>query len=156
MLEKLELKILPVIQVFIFTILIWLTSRFTPVISSYKWERVLISIFLLSLGSWIGASGVVAFHRANTTVDPTEPGKASFLVKTGIYKITRNPMYVGLLLFLLSACVFLGSVISLIFCFFFVLSMNRFQILPEERFLLKNFGKEYEDYKRNVSRWLLF
>jgi protein-S-isoprenylcysteine O-methyltransferase Ste14 len=99
-------------------------------------------------------AGVISFQRAKTTVNPTRPGSASALVVSGVYRVTRNPMYLGLLLVLLGWGVFLSNVLAFIWIPAYVAYMNRFQIAPEERALSCLFGQEFLAYKAKVGRWL--
>jgi protein-S-isoprenylcysteine O-methyltransferase Ste14 len=98
-------------------------------------------------------SGVLTFRRAKTTVNPTTPAAASALVRTGVFRFTRNPMYLGLLLCLVAWAIFLSSVLALLSAPLFVVYMNRFQIAPEERALAALFGDSFAAYKRDVRRW---
>jgi protein-S-isoprenylcysteine O-methyltransferase Ste14 len=99
-------------------------------------------------------AGVVSFRRARTTLDPTKPETASSLVSSGIYRVTRNPMYVGLSFVLFAWAVFLSSAWALLGLLAFVFYIGRFQIAPEERALSKLFGSEYTAYQAKVRRWL--
>jgi len=152
--HPLELKIIPVIQVAIIAAFMYGAAQFLPVSTTlleYKW--LIWSIFI-AIGSFFGLAGIVSFYLAKTTVNPEKPEKASTLVTSGIYKVTRNPMYVGLVCFLIAWAAWLGSLYSLVFIVVFVLYMNRFQITPEERALTKLFGQDYQDYCQKVRRWL--
>jgi len=108
---------------------------------------------LLTAGA-IGIAGVRAFQRARTTVDPLRPEKASALVTSGIYRRTRNPMYVALAIALLGWAIWLGHPLALLGVAAFVAWINRFQIAPEERALRALFGPEFERYCSEVRRWL--
>jgi protein-S-isoprenylcysteine O-methyltransferase Ste14 len=99
-------------------------------------------------------AGVVAFRAHRTTVDPVHPDGATSIVSSGIYRISRNPMYLGFALMLSALAVQLDSVVALIGVPLFVLYMNRFQIKPEERLLTEKFGAQYETYLGNVRRWI--
>ena len=116
--------------------------------------RLAVSIALLVLGVAVSAAGVLSFRRARTTLNPTKPEEASSLVRTGIYRITRNPMYLGLVLVLVGWATFLSSAWALLGVASFVLYMSRFQIAPEERALSALFAGEYASYKASVRRWL--
>ncbi len=105
---------------------------------------VAVAIILISL---------IQFFRAKTSVDPTKPSKVSSLVTDGLYKYSRNPMYLALLLLLLAWGLWLGNAFNTLLAALFVGYMNRFQILPEEEALLRAFGKEYQQYVTNVRRW---
>ena len=91
---------------------------------------------------------------AKTTVSPIKPQASSKLVNSGIYRISRNPMYLGFLIILIGIAAYLSNLFSLLLCPFFVMYMNRFQIRPEERSLKSFFGKDYINYKIRTRRWL--
>jgi len=97
---------------------------------------------------------VVTVMRARTSVNPMRPEKSSAIVSAGIYGITRNPMYVGLVFVLTGWFVYLGAVSAIVGPIGFVLYIQRFQILPEERVLAAKFGDEYRAYMARVRRWL--
>ena len=148
----LELKIPPLIVALIFGGLIWIIP--TP----YKIANTTITygasgLFFL-IGSLISLLGVWEFRKQKTTVNPMAPQESNSLVVKGIYKFTRNPMYLGFLLWLLSLGFFLGSLTSLVLVLGFVLYMSYFQIIPEENILEDKFGKNYLEYKKNVRRWI--
>ena len=106
------------------------------------------------IGSYFCVSGVIEFRRHKTTVDPRYPDNVTELVDTGIYRISRNPMYVGFALLLLSIALFLRSPILISGMVVFVAYMNRYQIIHEESYLSKAFGPKYDEYKHKVRRWL--
>lgn len=98
--------------------------------------------------------GGLAFRRRRTTVNPLKPETASTLVTDGIYAVTRNPMYLGASLVLAGGALFLTNLAAWAGPVVFVLYMNRFQIMPEERAMMRLFGPSYEDYRARVRRWL--
>jgi protein-S-isoprenylcysteine O-methyltransferase Ste14 len=106
------------------------------------------------LGTLIAGAGILAFRRAGTTVDPMRPEKAAAVVATGVYRYTRNPMYLGLALVLFGWGVYLGAPWLLFGPAAFVLFITRFQVIPEERALLARFGADYATYQRRVRRWV--
>jgi protein-S-isoprenylcysteine O-methyltransferase Ste14 len=110
-------------------------------------------ISLVTLGGVIALWGMKEFKNAKTTVNPLKPESSSSLVSSGIYQYTRNPMYLGLLLILLSAVIYTQHPLGLVSALGFVLYMNRFQIEPEEKMLVKLFGEEFVDYSNQVKRW---
>ncbi len=116
--------------------------------------RVGIAIALAIAGIAFDALGLLAFRAARTTVDPLRPARASALVTSGVYGVTRNPMYVGLLFLLLAWTVFLGALTPLLGPVAFVLYIGRFQIAPEERALERAFGTSFTQYAARVRRWL--
>lgn len=99
-------------------------------------------------------SGGLQFRKANTTVDPTTPEKTTYLVTTGIYAYTRNPMYLGLLGFLLVESLLLGSLLSLLWLPIYIVTMNKRFIKPEESALLSLFEQDFKRYKLRVRRWI--
>jgi protein-S-isoprenylcysteine O-methyltransferase Ste14 len=132
----------------------WLVSSFVaPLEVPFRW-RVGAALAPALVGLGFSVAGVAAFRRARTTINPTKPATASALVSGGVYRLTRNPMYLGLLLLLLALAVFLSNPVALLLVPVFVLYINRFQITPEERALASLFGGEYAAYKERVRRWL--
>ena len=107
------------------------------------------------VGLLIAGNGVAAFRRLQTTVNPTRPETASTLAVDGMYRRTRNPMYLGVLLCLIACGVYLANFASLLFVpTLFVIYMNQFQIKPEEQALTLIFGEEFTNYMLRVRRWL--
>jgi len=76
------------------------------------------------------------------------------MVDTGVYKISRNPMYLGLGLLLIAFVFYLKAIASLLVVVLFMIYMTRFQIFPEERAMIELFGDEYIDYMKRVRRWI--
>jgi len=153
-LRTLELKIPPPAVAVFAAIVMWGVSRATP-----SWEipalaRIGVALAIAAIGVAFSVSGVIAFRRAKTTINPTTPEAASSLVSSGAYRATRNPMYVGLLLVLVAWAVFLSSGWALPGPLVFAAYIRRFQITPEERVLSALFGTEYSAYKARVRRWL--
>jgi protein-S-isoprenylcysteine O-methyltransferase Ste14 len=112
-----------------------------------------VALILWSAGIAIALAALFEFLRAKTTVNPLSPEAASAIVTSGIYRYSRNPMYVGLLLALLGWSVWLSHLLPFALLPFFILYINRFQIEPEERALSVKFGGLYRDYRRSVRRW---
>jgi protein-S-isoprenylcysteine O-methyltransferase Ste14 len=151
--SALELKIPPVVLVLLAGAAMWVLSAAAP---SFAWQapyRQATALVFAVAGVIVAILGVVSFRHASTTVNPTRPQDASSLVTTGIYRFSRNPMYLGFLLALLAWAVFLANVLTLLPVVAFVAYMNRFQITPEERALVAMFGTEYDAYKQRVRRW---
>ncbi len=98
--------------------------------------------------------GVLAFRASRTTVNPLKPERASALVTGGIYRVTRNPMYLGMTLLLLAWAIQLSALLPFLGPVVFVAYITRFQIEPEERTLRRVFGDGYTAYARQVRRWL--
>lgn len=152
--RTLELKVPPPVVAVIVAALMWGVSRTTPSLRIEALTRSAIALLVAAIGVGFTISGFVAFRRAKTTIDPTTPQAASSLVSSGVYRITRNPMYVGLLLILIGWAVFLSSGWALLGAPIFAAYIQRFQITPEERALAALFGTEYVAYKARVHRWV--
>jgi protein-S-isoprenylcysteine O-methyltransferase Ste14 len=152
--KALELKIPPPLLALVLALAMWLTSLLDEPMRMPLAARLGVALALAAIGQGISIAGILAFRRAHTTVNPLRPQAASSLVTTGIYRYTRNPMYVGLLLTLLGWNAFIASPHALPWLAVFVLYMNRFQIAPEERALLSLFGDAYAAYRARVRRWL--
>lgn len=150
----LELKVPPVAVVLLLGTAMWATARFLPALRFALPAGGIAAAGLVATGTAVAVSGVVAFRRARTTVNPLRPHDASNLVTTGIYRRTRNPMYLGLLLALLGWGLFLHSIPALLMAATYVPLMNRLQIIPEERALTALFGAVFTDYQAKVRRWL--
>lgn len=152
--QALELKIPPPAVAVLIAGAMWGISLATPSLDVPGLIREILAIAIASVGGGIALFGAVSFRRAGTTVNPMKPETASSLVTTGVYKLTRNPMYVGDLLVLVAWAVFLSAPWTLVGPLAFVLYMNRFQIAPEERVLSAMFGTDFSTYKSRVRRWL--
>lgn len=148
------LRIPPVLVVFIAALFIWGIARFVPFPSFVVPGKGLVSVLLGALGAVVSVLGVASFRRAKTTVNPMHPEQASVLVDSGIYRFTRNPMYLGFAIVLLAWCVYLSAWPALLVVAAFVVYMNQFQIKPEESALEARFGAAFVAYKKSVRRWL--
>lgn len=151
---NLDLKLPPVLQLVLAGVVVWGTDRVDTVLAFTLPFRGSLSVLLSLAGVVIALLGVVAFRRAKTTVDPRYPEQATSLVIGGVYRRTRNPMYLGMLLVLLAWALYLGSGLSFVVLIGFVAYMTRFQIIPEERFMTQSFGDAYTRYQQTVRRWL--
>lgn len=116
--------------------------------------RVIGIVLCWLAGTAFSIAGIVSFKKARTTVNPLKPEAASTLVVSGVYQVTRNPMYVGLALLLVAWSLYLGSPLSLLGFIAFVAYITRFQIMPEEKAMLTLFGDAYSQYAQRVRRWL--
>jgi protein-S-isoprenylcysteine O-methyltransferase Ste14 len=151
--NALELKIPPPIVAIVVAALMWVASR-APALRFEVPARRMVAASLAVLGVAVAIAGVVSFRRAQTTVNPLKPESTSSLVVSGVYRFSRNPMYVGILLVLLGWAILLSNVLALAIVPAFVLYMNRFQIGPEETVLARMFGGEYVTYRSRVRRWI--
>ena len=152
--NTLENKIPPPIVAVLFGVLMWGGSAYLPSIDVAHSIRVVLALLVFCTGGFFDLSGAASFRRAKTTVNPLKPETASALVSTGIYRYSRNPMYVGFAMFLTAWAFYLASPLLLLGVLGFVLYMNRFQITPEERALTALFGADFLAYQAKVRRWL--
>ena len=152
--KSLELKVPPPAVALVIAVLMWLLSLLAPALTFAIPARILIAIILAVTGVATAVAGVTTFARAKTTVNPTTPQKSSSLVSWGIYSITRNPMYLGLLLVLTAWAIFLSNPLPFLLLPIYMLYINRFQIAPEEHALTSLFGRDFAAYQSRVRRWI--
>jgi protein-S-isoprenylcysteine O-methyltransferase Ste14 len=152
--SALSLRIPPLAVVAAFAAAIVLAGIHVPLARISVPGHAYLAVSLAVLGFLIALLGVIQFRRAGTTVNPMAPHKASAVVSSGIYRVSRNPMYLGFALALLGVaawtCALTGYCLVLGFCWY----LTRFQIIPEEQALLAAFGDEFTRYKASVRRWL--
>ena len=138
--------------------LMWLLARAVP--AAQLWS---VGAYPLGVGAGLGlalAGGLIAlagvweFRRARTTINPLAPQRASALVQTGVFGLTRNPMYLGMLMLLMGWAAYLGNAVSLLELPLFVWLLNTLQIKPEERILQDRFGEHFTRYAARVRRWV--
>lgn len=151
---QLENRIPPLIVALVFGVLMWALDGRASLTQGPGWVRSLLVVSVAVIALYFCIAGVLVFRSLKTTVNPLKPESASSLVTSGVYQITRNPMYLGFALFLVSWAIFLGSMWPVTGVLGFVLYLTRFQIIPEERALISLFGSEFEDYAKAVRRWL--
>lgn len=151
----------------------WLENRFPPLLmvaafalamaycagmfgalSVYFAGQGWVALALLVLGGAIMLAAAAQFRRAKTTVDPLHPEAASTLVRSGVFRFSRNPMYLGMALILAGWAIFLGNALALLLVGGFIAWIGRFQIAPEERALRAHFGAEFDRYMADVRRWI--
>jgi protein-S-isoprenylcysteine O-methyltransferase Ste14 len=152
--HRLELKVVPVVLLAIAVALIWLLARLLPDLGLIFPGQTVCALFLFALSGYLGLKGIWDFRQAKTTVHPHQPDKASTVVSNGIYRYSRNPMYLGLVLLLIVEGLVLKNWSMLFVVWGFIAYLSRFQIVPEERALEMKFGQEYLDYKEKVRRWI--
>jgi len=154
LLDALELKVPPLLLAAGCGAAMWGVARAAPGLQLQLAARTPIAVALLTLGAAVGIAGVVGFRARRTTVNPTRPAAATSLVQHGVYRWTRNPMYLGLALGLAGVAVGLSNLGAMALLPAFVAWIDRLQIIPEERALLANFGAAFTDYAARVRRWL--
>ncbi|MGC5700777.1 isoprenylcysteine carboxylmethyltransferase family protein [Pseudomonas sp. NFXW11] len=147
-------RIPPPLVALLFAVLMGLLARWTPGLAAGLGLRLLLALPLVVLGLGVALLGAVAFRQARTTVNPLKPEAASALVSSGIYRYTRNPMYLGFALVLTAWGLYLAAPLALLGVAGFILYMNRWQIAAEEQALGRLFGSEFAAYRQQVRRWL--
>ncbi|MBQ4833314.1 isoprenylcysteine carboxylmethyltransferase family protein [Pseudoalteromonas sp. MMG010] len=145
-------KIPPVLVLFVFALFMALIAFKTAI--DYSSFITVLSLLSVSIGVIFGIAGVISFRQAKTTLNPQKIDNTSELVTSGIFKITRNPMYVGLTFLLIGWGFWLTSIYALIGVVGFVFYITYFQIKPEEKALLRLFPEQYKHYMSKVRRWL--
>jgi len=152
--SSLDHKIPPPIVALLCAAFAWLVARYTPELTYPLPGRLPVMAALVLAGFSLDLSGLIAFRKAKTTLNPLSPDRSTSIVQTFPYTFTRNPMYLGMALVLLGYCTYLANPVSLIGVVAFCAYITRFQIIPEERSLLSKFGEPYARYKSNVRRWV--
>ena len=145
-------KIPPPILALVMVVLIYLSSFFIES-TTFNYQGSL-SLLVLILGLACAIPSFKLFARYKTTISPLKPSDATALVTEGMYRYSRNPMYLGLLLLTIASTIWFGSWFGIIINILFIFLINFLQIIPEEEALLEIFGEEYEEYKKNVRRWI--
>ena len=150
----LKTKVPPPVYMLAMACLMWSLDRYFSVYHwlGSPWNRVGLVIVVASM--LLDVWSLRLFFGAKTTFNPMKPDSTRYLVITGPYRISRNPMYLGLLVMLTGWALYLGSVSPLSALPLFVWILTRQQIEPEESILADKFGQQYEDYKRRVRRWI--
>lgn len=149
----LEHKVPPPLIGALCALLMWLICGMPPLTG--KPPLLLVpALALVVLGLMVEAAGVLSFRRARTTVNPFAPERTVNIVSSGIYRLSRNPMYLGMVCILTGWAVWLWQVQAVLGMVLFVAWITRFQIIPEEQVLTQKFGTEYRQYRQRVRRWV--
>jgi len=141
-------KIPPPLQAFLWALFIWGLYKAVPSLRFDFPSHTALAALFMCVGVTLDLVSVFNFFKEKTTVNPLHPAKASKLVVSGFYKISRNPMYLGM------AGLYLETPLALIGLIGFVVVMNMIQIKPEEKALEAKFGTDYLAYKNSVRRWI--
>ncbi|MEJ8474000.1 methyltransferase family protein [Roseibium algae] len=149
-----QLKVPPVFVFLVAAVLLVIGAMLLPVGAiAFPGQTLLAAITALT-GLGIGVPPVRKFRSRQTTVNPMNPENATSLVTSGIYRFSRNPMYLGLMLILLGLALYIGSLTALVILPGFIWYMTELQIKPEEERLSEIFGIDYLDYRARVRRWI--
>lgn len=144
----------PPVVAALFAAIMWFAGRLLPTLDFDFPGRFVLIVALVVIGILVGGVALSLFTRARTTVNPLKPGESSALVTRGVYRWTRNPMYLGMLIVLVAWAFFVSNPAAFVVLPFFIAYLNRFQIQPEERVLRQRFGAQFDDYCGRVRRWL--
>lgn len=120
----------------------------------YEIRSICLCVCFVVPGITIALLGVWEFRKSKTSVNPIVPRKSNKVVDTGIYRFSRNPMYLGMALMLVGLIFGWGNCLSWLGLVGFVAYITRFQIIPEERILKEIYGEKYQVYRTKVRRWL--
>ena len=152
--NRLENCIPPPLVAAVLALAMWAFARWLPGASTEFPGQSLAAGSALAAGLGVILTAIGQFVRARTTVDPRHPAAASALVTGGVFRLTRNPMYLGMALILAAWALWLGNAMTALLVAGFVAYIGRFQIVPEERALRAHFGNGFEAYAAQVRRWI--
>ena len=150
----LELRVPPPVVTALCALLVWFIGEAVPAADFHLPAGRWIALGLAALGVVTGVAAALQFRVAKTTIHPLRPEESSALVVGGLFRFTRNPMYLGMLLVLVAWALCVANAAALVVLPLYVAYLNRFQIAPEERALQARFGAAFEDYRRAVRRWI--
>lgn len=148
-----KLKIPPVFVVLIFAGAMYLLDQWLPFGEFDFFGRSVLTWILAAGSLLVSLAALGQFAKSRTSINPSKPDKASTLVTGGIFRFSRNPMYLGMLMLLLAWGLWLGNAFNTLLAALFVAYMNHFQIQPEEEALEARFGKAYRKYLFETRRW---
>lgn len=132
----------------------YLLDKYVMIGSFVFTHQKMIAKVILLIGVVVAIMAIWSFIKAKTTSDPTNPSKATYLVTTGIYRYSRNPMYLAIAVVLFSWMIALGNLINILVLVLFIYYITTYQIKPEEEVLTKLFYKDYKEYCKKVRRWI--
>ena len=148
------MKMPPPVIALIAVITLFIVHWMLPFLSIRIPGQSILGGLLILAGIAVAVVAVRGFFQAETTIRPDEVDKASTLVTSGLYRFTRNPMYLGLALLIAGIGLALGTMFVPIVLAVFVWVITTKQIIPEERALENIFGQDYVSYKNDVRRWI--
>ena len=145
-------KIPPPIVTFFFGLCIYFSQEYFP---AFNLEFLtILSYILYFAGLNVLILAVRLFKKQNTTVNPIKIGNASSLVTSGVFKFSRNPMYLGMVMILFGLALMFNLVGGIFFVLLFMIYITKFQIRPEEEVMERLFGEDFIKYKHKVRMWL--
>jgi len=145
-------RIPPPVVTLVFGLLIYCSADLLPSLI-FELQNSLALLFAIT-GLGVIAAAIIPFVKLKTTVNPLAPKSATALVTDGVFRLSRNPMYLGMLLLIISVSIYTGAVASVILLPSFVVYIRVFQILPEEQAMRELFPDAYQAYCKQVRRWI--
>ncbi len=147
-------RIFPPVFGLVFAIMMWALDKHLPLANIINPPINKTGFIFIGTGLLVDLWSLYLFVKSKTTFHPLKLEETSTIVTTGMYRISRNPMYLGMLLLLIGLAILLGSLSPFLILPLFVLVINHQQIRHEEAMLLDKFGQEYQEYKMKVRRWI--
>jgi protein-S-isoprenylcysteine O-methyltransferase Ste14 len=132
---------------------VWFADRYDFGRVAWQTPQWLVGV-LIGFALLLMLLAVIEMFRRRTTVNPLTPDRSSALVTNGVFKLSRNPIYLGDALLIVAAGLFFSNLVFIPVLALFVIYINRFQINPEERALQKKFGQAFSIYLEQTRRWL--
>ena len=145
-------KIPPPIVTLAFGLMIYFSRNIFPDINNIIFY--ILSLFFIILGPFILISAVRSFKAEQTTINPININNASSLVISGVFKYSRNPMYLGMVFILLALSFRFNLIGGILFTSIFIMYITKFQIIPEEAAMKGIFGEDFNKYKNKTRRWI--
>jgi len=145
-------KIIPPVYLLLTTILMWTLHKLTPVFFLFTSPEKYTGFLFVLVGMLMVVWNASRFKKVGTTIKPFQ--ESSFLLQRGMYRYSRNPIYLGMVVVLLGISIVLGSVTPFFLIPFFVWLIQIRFIIKEEQMLENTFGEPYLQYKARVRRWL--
>lgn len=152
--RNLELKIPPLVLMVVVALMMWLAAVAMPLVLITFAGQVAVALILAIAGAQLAISATRTFYDRQTTVNPLTPDASSTLITDGVFKLSRNPIYLGMTLMLAGLAVWFGALTSVLGVPLFVIYMTRLQIIPEERSLQAQFGEAFSAYCQQTRRWI--
>jgi len=152
--NALELRLPPLALFLVFAGAIWAAGTWLPAANLALPGHRAVALVAFLLGAGVVSAGVFEFRSRKTTMSPFAPAHTSSVVSSGIYRWSRNPMYLGMALALFGVAAWVASLLGVVLVLVFCAYLTRFQIQPEERTLLTIFGAVYAAYLARVRRWI--
>jgi protein-S-isoprenylcysteine O-methyltransferase Ste14 len=147
-------RIPPPILVVLSYILMWLLNDFAPFGQNLLPQLKGLAMGLFSVGLIINLMAAATFRKAQTTINPLNPEKASSLIDHGVFSWSRNPIYLAMAIMVVAGVFWTGNILNFVVVALFVWFITKYQIKPEEKALEKIFGDAFDGYCSKVRRWI--